>query len=187
MAAVFDTDAGAQAANLALRMGSDSADAMSFAAELGEELPFVGPVLKTLKAIRGKLETVKSNRAGLTALEVRCRYVTACVVVKCGQTPGSEMDVTPLEDCVEAVGELVKRCTGRGRVSRVLKASSDKDDIAGLNARIDSVAGDLSLAGVAILEGKTDVLTAMLVRILSCTVASLPLCIISPLGMPDEP
>lgn len=165
MAATRSTDAGAQAANLALRIGSNAADAISFAAELGEELPFLSPVLKTLTVIREKVETVNNNREELTALEVRCTYATACVVVRCRQNPSSEIDLSPLEACVKAVREVIKRCGGRGRVSRVLKASSDKDEIAGLNARVDRVVGDLGLAGITVLERKTDGLKGMLVSV----------------------
>ena len=59
------------------------------------------------------------------------------------------MDVGPIELCVEAALQFVKRCSQRGKVSRVLKASSDKDEIAALNVRVDRVRGDLGLAGVA--------------------------------------
>ena len=56
------SEAGAQAASLALKMGSAAVDAITFMAGLGEELPVIEPVLKTLTAIREKVETVKSNR-----------------------------------------------------------------------------------------------------------------------------
>lgn len=156
--------AAVEARNLAQRIGSNAADAVSFAADLGEELPFLSPVLKTLKATQEKVATVRSNREELAALAERCTYVTACVVVKCRQNPSSEMDVSPLENCVEAIRKFVERCSRRGKVSRVFKASSDRDEIAGLNASVDRLMGDLGLAGIAVLEGKTDKMTAMLVR-----------------------
>ena len=159
----MSSDVGAQAANLALRIGSNAAEATSFVTDLGAELPFLGPLLKTLKVIREKVETVRSNREELTTLEVRCTYVTACVVIKCRQNASSEIDVTPLEDCVKAVGEFVTRCVGRGKMSRLMKASSDKEEIVGLNDRVHRLAGDLGLAGIAVLEKKTDDLKAMLV------------------------
>lgn len=163
MATALSTDVGAQAAKLVLRIGSNAAGAVSFVAELGEELPFVSPVLKTLTVIREKVETVKSNKVELKALEERCTYVTACVIVKCRQNSRSKIDLTPLKDCVDAVEKLVERCKGRGRVERTLKASGDKDEIAGLNALIDRVAGDLGLAGIAVLEEKADDMKATLV------------------------
>lgn len=87
----FELDgATAEAAKLALQIGSATADAISFAADLGEELPVISPVLK-----------------------------------------------------------FVDRCSRRGRVSRVLKASSDREEIARLSARVDQLSGDSSLAGVA--------------------------------------
>ena len=161
------SDAAAEAANLALRIGSNAMDTISFAADLGEELPLVSPVLKTLTAIRETVETVKINQEELAALEERCTYVTACVVVKCRENPSSEIDLSPLEGCVQAVGDLVRHCGRRGCYRRCVKASGDRDEIAGLNARIDRLTGDLGLVGIAVLEGKADNITRMLVSVYS--------------------
>ncbi|CAM9912040.1 unnamed protein product [Ectocarpus sp. 12 AP-2014] len=49
-------------------------------------------------------------------------------------------------------------------MTRVLKASSNKDDIARMKADIRDLEADLSLAGVAILEGKTSDLRATVER-----------------------
>eukprot|EP00903_Cladosiphon_okamuranus_P018859 g17347.t1 len=127
MASALSSDAGAQAANLALGMGSNAADAISLAAELGEELPFISPVLKTLTAIREKVETVKSNREELKALEVSCEALR-----------WARKDV-------EGVEGLQRQ--GRDRWTEAL---------------VDRVAGGLSLAGIAVIEGKTDDMKAML-------------------------
>ena len=142
-------DATAEAAKLALQIGSATADAISFVAELGEELPVISPVLKTLAAVRDKVDKVRSNRDALEELSERCTYLTACVVLKCRRAPASGMDVKPLAECVDEAGKIVERCSRRGRVSRVLKASSDREEIARLNARVDQLSGDLSLAGIA--------------------------------------
>ena len=40
----------------------------------------------------------------------------------------------------------------RGRVSRVLKASHDKAEIARLNTSLDRLSGDLGLAGIATVD-----------------------------------
>lgn len=48
-------DSAAEAARLALQIGSVAAEAVSFVAELGEELPVINPVLKMLAAIREKV------------------------------------------------------------------------------------------------------------------------------------
>lgn len=159
------SEAAAQAASLTLTMGSAAVDAITLMAGLGEELPIIEPVLKTLTAIREKGETVKRNREELAALRERCTYITACFIVKCRRNPTSEMDVGPIEGCVEAALQFVERCSHRGKVSRVLKASSDKDDISVLNARVDRVTGSLGLAGMAVLEGKADDMKAMLVSV----------------------
>ncbi|CAN0159406.1 unnamed protein product, partial [Pylaiella littoralis] len=160
-------EAAREAARVALTMGSTVVDVVSFMGDLGEELPVIEPVLKTLKVIREKVETVKKNREDLGSLEGRCTYLTACVIVKCRQQPSSEMDVTPLVDCVEDARKFVERCgSRRHQVSNFMKASSDVGEIAGLNARVDRLTGDLGLAGITVLNGKVDGMKAMLV---SCT------------------
>lgn len=165
MAAKFG-DAAAEAARLALKMGSAALDMITFMVDLGEEFPVAKPVLSTLKVIREKVETVKSNRNELTALEKRCTYITAGAIAKSRQNPSSEMNVAPLQDCLKAVENVVDLCGGRGSVSRVLKASSDKDEIAELNSRIDRLTGDLGLGGIATVEGKVDDMKATLVRLI---------------------
>ncbi|CAM9184093.1 unnamed protein product, partial [Ectocarpus sp. 4 AP-2014] len=158
------SDSAAEAARLALEISSTIADAVSCAVDLGEELPVVKPVFKTLKAIHTTVETVKNNREELAALEQRCTYITACFVVKC-RLNESDVDVAPLEDCVEAAKSFAERCSRRGKVSRVLKASSDKSEIARINSSVDHLTTDLGLAGIAVLEGKVDEMKKTLDRI----------------------
>lgn len=165
MAAEF-SDAAAEAAKLALKMGSATADVIAFMADLGEDLPFLEPVLKTINAIRKKVNAVKVNREELAALEERCTYITAGVIERHSRTPNSEMDVSPLKNFVEDVESLVERCGGnrRGcRWRRLLRVSDDQVKIARLNARGDQLTGDLQLAGFAIMEGNVINLKAMLV------------------------
>lgn len=68
--------------------------------------------------------------------------------------------MTPLEDCIEATRKFPSAAAGE---ARVLKASSDKDEIAGLDKLVGHVAADLGLAGIAVLEGKADDIKVMLV------------------------
>lgn len=145
-------DTTAEAAGLAVKISSAAVDAILFVADLGEELPLVQPVLKTLRAINEKVETAKNNPEELAALHQRCAHITACFIVKC-RRDSSELDVAPLEDCIKAVEKVVGRCGRRGMVSRVLKASRDKDEILRLKGRIRDLEGDLSLAGIAMLVG----------------------------------
>ncbi|CAN0075431.1 unnamed protein product [Scytosiphon promiscuus] len=157
-------NAAAEAARLAIEMGSAAVDLVSFMACLGEELPVMNSALKTLKTIRVTVESVRSHMEEIEVLENRCTYMTACFIIKCRQNPSSTMVVTPLEDCMEEVENFTRRCSRRGKLSRVLKASSDKDEIAELNARLNRLTGDLGLAGIATLEGKIDGMTAILER-----------------------
>lgn len=148
------SDAAAKAAKLALEMGSAGMDAIAVMADLSEELPFLEPVLGTIKGIRDKVENVKRNRQELIALEERCTYFTACVVEKQRLMPTSEKDVTPLKNCVEAVEAFTVLCGRSNWFGKLLNAYGDKDEIAGLNARVDRLAGDLQLAGIVSLDGK---------------------------------
>ena len=159
--------AAADAARLALKIGLTAADAVSFVADLGEELPVIKPVLQTLKAVREKMETVRSNREQLIALHERCTYITACFIEKC-RGDSSELDVAPLERHVQEMEQFVLRCQHRRRVARWLKASKVKDEIARLNASADSLKSDMGLEGIAILVGKVNEIQAHLVRC-SCT------------------
>lgn len=146
------TIAAAEAVRVAKEMGSTAADIVLFTEELGGEIPVVGTVLKTLAAIREKADTVQTNEEGLKTLEERCTYVTATVVVKLRHSSSSEMDVTPLESCIKDAEKLIERCSRRGWCGRCTKASSDKDEIAALIARVNGLAADLNLAGMVTIE-----------------------------------
>ena len=160
MAADF-SGVGEHAASLALKMGSAAVDAISFMTGLGEELPIVKPVLMKLMAVREKVETVRNNREELAELHERCTYMTACLIVKYRQNLSVDMDVAAVEDCVEATLKFIERCNRRGKVSRVLSASSDKDVIAALKTRVDNLTGDLGLAGIAVLEKAYNMATTL--------------------------
>lgn len=152
------SDSAAEAAMRALTMDSTTANAITFGVDLGQELPFLGPVLKTINALREKASTVKRNRKELAAMEKRCTYITVCVIEKHKQMPTFEMDLTPLENCVEAVESFAGLCKDnrRGQCTRWLNASNEQDTIAGLNARIDRLSGDLQLAGCFAMAGEFD-------------------------------
>lgn len=161
MPAVDPDDAAAEAGKLAVKIGSATVDAVSFMAELGEELPWLGSALKTLRITREKIADVRSVPEEVQALCERCTYLTACVAVKFRRNPSSEVDVTPLEDCVENVKGFVDRYSQRRKASRLFKASSDKTEIARMNARLDRLTANLSLVGIATVEQKVD---AIMVR-----------------------
>lgn len=81
--AAREMDAATDAAGLALRIGSAMSDLTSFMVDIGQDFPLIYVVLKTLKNIRDKMDTIKSNQAALEALHQRCACITACVIVKC--------------------------------------------------------------------------------------------------------
>ncbi|CAM9267893.1 unnamed protein product [Ectocarpus fasciculatus] len=154
-------DVAAETTKLAVKIGSAAVDGITVMAGLCEELPAVEPLLKTLRIIRETMETVKSNREKLAALDERCTYLTANVVVRCRQNiPASEIDVFHLEQCINTVGKLVDACSERGKVSRVFKAKEVDREINGLNVRLDSLTSDMGLAGVATAIVKIDKIAA---------------------------
>lgn len=157
--------AAAEAARLAMKMGSAAVDTVMLMTDLGEELPVINPVLKTLKAVREKVETVKNNREDLVALQERCTYTTACFIVKFRQSPSWATKLRPLEECVETALKFVDRCSRRGKVSRVLRASSVKAELAGLNERVDRLTADLGLSGIATVLGEVAELKGLLVSL----------------------
>ena len=172
-------DAVAEAAKLARRMGSATVDAILLMACLGEELPFLEPVLKTITAIREKVDTVKKNREELAALEERCTFLTAWVIEKHRRNSNTKMDVAPLTDCVKAVEEFTVLCASKQEnfLRRFSKASDSKDKIARLNARVDQLTGDLQLAGVVTVEGKIDSLKASLVSFIFSAFIQMPILV----------
>lgn len=159
------SDAAVEAAKLAWKLGSAAADVVTFMTESSDELPLLQPALGTLAIIREKVETVQSIPEECAALGERCTYLTACVIVKCRRVSAG-FDVAPLDDCLREVAKFVERCGRRGRVSRVLKASHDKAEIARFNASLDRLAGDLGLAGIATVEQKVDTILVRHQRLL---------------------
>lgn len=154
-----------EAMELAMEMGSDTADAMSLVADLVDEFPFVGPILKTLKALRDTADTVTSNREELAALQERCAYLTACAIAEQRRRHSSSeiIDVSPLVEVVNDVERLAERCGRRGRFQRVMKAGRDKGAMDALHRRLGALTGDMGLAGTVVVEGKVDHITKLMV------------------------
>lgn len=171
-------DTATEAAKLALRIGSAATDAAEFALELGESFPLVYVVLKTLKTIRDKVDTLKSNKDGLKALHERCTCITACVIVKCRRgEPPSDVDLRPLVDRIEEVERVVARYFKRGKVSRFLRSSYDNYEIARLHDRIGDMTEAMGLAGIFAVERKVDDLKRLLVSV--CSNASMSMACFS--------
>lgn len=157
-------DVATEAPGLALRIGSAVSDLAAFVVDIGQDFPLIYVVLKTLKNIRDKVDTIKNNQAALDALHQRCTCITACVIVKCRRSPPSEVDITPLVERIEEVHGLVERFSLRTRISRVLKASSDKVEIVHMHDRIGELTDDMGLAGILAVERDVNDLKGLLVR-----------------------
>ncbi|CAN0371372.1 unnamed protein product [Ascophyllum nodosum] len=153
MTTSFDMDAATrEAVNLAVRIGSATVNLASVVAELSEELPMASTVLKTLKAIHSKVETVKSNKEKITTLKERCDYITACVIVKHKRFPSFATDIAPLEQCLLDVEQFVERYSRRRLISRFFLSRKDRKDIQSLDRRLGDVRDDMGLASNATLE-----------------------------------
>lgn len=133
--------------------------------------PVVGEVLKTLKAVREKVEMVQDNQEELKTLEARCTYITACVIVKSTQNSSPAIDVAPLQKCVEAAEELVDHCSRQGRCRGCFHASRTKDKIVRLTKDIGAAEQDSSLVGIFRMISTVDHTNEMVVSVFSsCTI-----------------
>ena len=122
---------------LILNTGSTAIDVAALVSEVGREMPMASAVLTAFLAVQNNFETVRANKENLEGLRERCSYLTASVVQKCrGSSIG--LNLTPLEDCLRDVAEVVKRCGGRNNMMKVLKAASDKGEIENLNKRLSN-------------------------------------------------
>lgn len=65
-------DSAAEAAKLALKMGSAASKGFSFMPDISRELPFISPVLKTVHSIKHKVDCANGLRDELAALRERC-------------------------------------------------------------------------------------------------------------------
>ncbi|CAN0303627.1 unnamed protein product, partial [Ascophyllum nodosum] len=152
-----------EAVNLAVRMGSATADLASVVAELSEELPMASTGLKTLKAIHSKVETVKSNKEEITTLKKRCDYITACVIINHKRFPSFATDIAPLEQCLLDVDQFVERCSRRRPISRCFLSRKDREDTQNLYRRLGDARDDMGLASIATLEAMIHDLSAQMI------------------------
>lgn len=184
-------EAATDAAGLALKIASAVPDGISFKVDVGDDFPLIHIVLKTLKTIRATLGTLESNRDALGALHKRCACITACTIVKCRRSSPSEVDIRPLVASIAEVGKLMDGYSRRGWISRLLKAYSDKNEIANLHERIGELAHDMGLVGILAVELEVDELNGLLVSLFClgcylllflqrgpnhCTTGGLPAC-----------
>lgn len=167
-------EAASEAATIALKMGSAAKDLSSFAADFGEEFPLIGPVVKTLQAVREKVETVRHNKEELDKLQERCAYFMACVIAK-HRRSSSEIDLSPLVERLKELDDLANRCSGRrliDKFKRVVNAQDINTQISDLHGRISDLRGDLSLVGIVKVEGKVDDMKELLESLVARQVSS---------------
>lgn len=162
-------DVATEAAKLALKMGSSASDLASFPTDLGEEFPWAGAMLKTLAVIRTKEEVANtSGGAGLEAttttmaLLQRCTAMVASAIVERTRAP-TELDVTPLVECLAEVDNLMGHCRGRRRAmatgirKRIRFEDNNKGDeriAANLHTRMADLARKMGLVNIVEVERK---------------------------------
>lgn len=156
-------DAAAEVPRLALKLGAAASDLASFVVDIGQDFPLIYIVIRTLKNIGDKMETIKTNQELLDALHQRCTCITACVIAKCRRSPPSEVNIAPLVERIEEVHKLVERFSLRTRISRVLKASKDRVEILRVHERIGELTDDMGLAGILAVERDVSDLKGLLV------------------------
>eukprot|EP00903_Cladosiphon_okamuranus_P014785 g13697.t1 len=150
----------ASAGDLAWKIMSGASDAVEFAAELGVQLPFIGPIFKAINAIREKAEKVRTNRQELIDLHEWCSEITACFIVKCNtNSPG--VNVVRLQSLIQDVDAFVTDCQQNSGGGEILKPAKVAGKITGLHDRIKRMTSDMGLAGIAaivkgIIEMKKD-------------------------------
>lgn len=172
----------AEAARLALAMSppsaeSDTSSLMPLVSNLCKELPSMQPVLESLKATRRHLDAVRENMEALEALQERCTFITACVLVRCRHSSMSKqpvvVDVSPLIGCVEEIERLGNCCGGGGEGSGDgrercptpwgLGVDVVKEEIEKLGSRVGGMTREMGLADVTSVERKVDDLSGLVV------------------------
>ena len=129
------------------RRGLDSRpvllDDVEIEKNLGDVLPIIESILKTLKAIHGKIETVRENKEEIRLLADRCDYLAISAILQCKVDP-SVRDLKYLNCGVFDLDQLVDKCNELRRF--------DWDEMGKLEGRIDGLIQDASLDGVAALR-----------------------------------
>lgn len=118
---------------------------------LGEEVPLIGMVCKTVVKVRSVVDTTRSNRQELAALTARCERLTGDVVTKWVEEKSSPFDLDALLKCLKDVKRLAEQCSYRGCMSWAIRCAHTNDiagQIKSLNDRISDIVADYTLAGV---------------------------------------
>lgn len=144
-----------EVAAIASKLLSGTASVLKEVATVAEELPWVGPAIKTLNAIQEVGDTTKRNKEQLAELRERFAYITAGVLFKCKRS-STPIDVQPLATLLEDVDRLLERCRQQGRIKKITERRDVKHEIAELCRRIRDLTGDMGLTGIVTLGEKVE-------------------------------
>lgn len=115
--------------------------------DVGEATPIVAPIFVALKLAKDMFDKVKRNKKQLEELHDRCTVITTYVIIRCN-TESSNIDVTPLMDCVDDLKALTKSYSVRGTFSKITGCRRDGNRIQRLRDRIEGLVPTLELAAV---------------------------------------
>ena len=112
---------------------------------LGGQTP-LAPVCSALQIVRVGLEEVRGRKERLQDLHRKCELLTTYAILQDG-VDGSQVDMTPLEDCIGELNALVQTCADRSRCVAYLHMSLlSYGEIVSLERGIDTVVSVMTLA-----------------------------------------
>lgn len=128
---------------------------------VGAATPVVQTFCIALQEAKGIVDGAKRNKEQLEKLRERCESITVQVIDKARASTSSQIDLTPLEKCVDEIKALVKRYDAQGCCARLVQFRRDGDDIEGLRETIEAV---VPVMGLAVGVTAVDLANQILVR-----------------------
>lgn len=130
-----------EAAGIAVKTGLEGLE--SGVITVGKATPFLSPIFVGLEEIKTTWNLVQYRKDCLMELHDRCTTLTTWVIVRC-ERDSSSINVTPLQNCVDELNELVKECSQLGTWKKTIKLVAD-NKIEHLGRRIDALVNDMGL------------------------------------------
>lgn len=131
---------------------------------VGAATPFVQTFCIALREAKGIVDEAKRNKEQLEKLHERCELITVQVINKAKASRISEIDLSPLEECVDDIKALVKRYDAQGCCARLVQFRRDGDDIQKLRESIEAVVPIMGLsAGVTAVDQNNQIMVRIVV------------------------
>lgn len=117
------------------------------AIEIGASTPVVAPLCTALLKANKVADAADHNKEELEELRARCERITVQVIDK-AKASKSKIDVSPLQECVDKLEDLVTRYYKQGTVMKYVTSRIHGGDIQRLRTRIDDAVRDMGLERV---------------------------------------